>query len=127
MRKSYLALIIVTTLAVVGCGAGEIAETAESVSGGGTPTQVTFEVTGPKRASSISYGVGADQAQDNGVKLPWTKTVTSTDALLIGVVTAQSGAGSGAITCKIKVDGKEVKTNKSSGEYAVVTCSTDGS
>lgn len=123
MRKSTIALLIAAALTLVGCGAGEAVEKATAA---GAEKTVTFEVTG-KKASTISYGVGADQAQDNGAKLPWTKELKSSDALLVAVVTAQSATESGTITCSIKVDGKEVKTNTSKGQYAVVTCATDGS
>ncbi len=82
---------------------------------------VVLEVTGPAQAD-VTYGTGSDQSQDNGATLPWRKELTSKDAVLVAVVTAQN-KGSGEIACKITVDGKVVKENKSSGEFAVVTCS----
>lgn len=84
---------------------------------------IVFEVVGPKSAD-VTYGVSGDQSQDNGAKLPWKKTVTSGEAFLIPTVVAQS-KGQGKITCKISIDGKLVKTNSSSGEFAVVTCTAD--
>lgn len=83
--------------------------------------KVVFEVSGPA-AADITYGTGADQSQENGAALPWKKEVTSSADVLITVLLAQS-KGTGEISCKITVDGKVVKENKSSGEFAVVTCS----
>ena len=94
---------------------------ALSACGGGSEKKILFEVTGPETAD-VTYGVGADQTQAIGTKLPWKHEASSTQDPLITVVTAQS-KGAGEITCKISIDGKEVKTNKSSGEFAVVTCS----
>lgn len=37
-------------------------------------------------------------------------------------VGAQAGAGTGSITCRILVDGREVAKQTSTGEYAVVSC-----
>jgi hypothetical protein len=41
-------------------------------------------------------------------------------------LTAQSG-GSGAITCRITVDGEVISEQTSNGQYAVVSCSGSGS
>jgi hypothetical protein len=86
---------------------------------------IVFEVTGNgvTKASTISYGVGGNQSQDNGAALPWQKQSTSDDPFLILSLVAQSGGGSGSISCKITVDGKVVVDNTSQGQYAVVTCS----
>lgn len=86
---------------------------------------IVFEVTGSgvTKASSISYGVGGNQSQDNGATLPWQKQSTSDDPFLIVSLVAQSGSGSGSISCKITVDEKVVVDNTSQGQYAVVTCS----
>jgi hypothetical protein len=83
--------------------------------------KVLFEVTGPATAD-ITYGIGVDHVQDNGAKLPWKHEAASTQDPLITVITAQSKSN-GDIVCKISIDGKVVKENKSSGEFAVVTCS----
>jgi Mycobacterium membrane protein len=123
-RTGRIILIVIVALVVL-CGGG-IAIVA-ALSGGGSPAgtshTIVFEVAGPA-AADITYGVGTDQSQDNGASLPWRKEVTSKDdALLITVLLAQSKS-TGDITCKITVDGKVVKENKSSGEFAVVTCSS---
>jgi hypothetical protein len=82
---------------------------------------VTFEVTGPASAD-ISYSIGGDQAQENGVKLPWRKDITVAKLPFIMSILAQNKTTTGTITCKITADGAVRKENKSSGEYAVVTC-----
>ncbi|MEO3930929.1 MmpS family transport accessory protein [Micromonosporaceae bacterium B7E4] len=82
--------------------------------------KIVLEVTGAKSAD-ITYGVGADQSQDQGVKVPWKKEMTSKESFLIVSLVAQN-KGRGTIACKITIDGKVAKENKSTGEYAVVTC-----
>jgi hypothetical protein len=82
--------------------------------------KIVLEVTGAKKAD-ITYGLDADQSQDNGARVPWKKELTSTETMTIVVVLAQN-KGSGTISCKITLDGVVVKENSSKGEYAVVTC-----
>lgn len=88
---------------------------------GSTEKKIELQVSGPANAD-ITYGIGVDQSQVNGAALPWTKELTSKDDPLIAVITAQS-KGSEEITCKILIDGEAVKTSKSLGQFAVVTCS----
>jgi len=133
------AVLIVATVVLGGlslaCGAADKAATTHGP--GVTSTDpigsasaktghtIVFEVTGSgvTKASSISYGLGGNQSQDNGAALPWQKQTSSDDSFLILSLVAQSGAGSGSISCKITVDGKVVVDNTSQGQYAVVTCS----
>lgn len=86
-----------------------------------TEHKVILEVTGPAGAD-VTYGIGSDQSQENGATLPWKKDLTSRNDPLMIVITAQSKATE-EITCKITIDGKVAKENKSKGEFAVVTCS----
>lgn len=95
--------------------------TATAACSTATQHTVVFEVTGPP-AADVTFGVGTDQAQENGVTLPWRKEQKVSADVLITVLLAQN-KGSGDISCKITVDGKVVKENKSSGEFAIVTCS----
>ena len=132
--------VLIGTAIVLGglslaCGAGSTTGTTHGPGvTSGDPTgaasaktghAIVFEVTGNgvTKASSISYGVGGNQSQDNGAALPWQKQSTSNDPFLIVSLVAQSGSGSGSISCKITVDGKVVVDNTSQGQYAVVTCS----
>lgn len=87
----------------------------------GATKKVVFEVTGPAKAD-VTFGIGTDQSQELDSALPWKKESTTSDTTVITVLLAQS-KGAGEIACKITIDGKVVKENKSSGEFAVVTCS----
>lgn len=125
-KLTVFALSIVAATALA-CGAG-----SEDTAGPGAQDNkadggakkgdktVVLEVTGAKTAD-ITYGLGADQSQEQGAKLPWKKTLTSSEAMVIPTLLAQNKGG-GTIACKITIDGKLVKENKSSGEFAVVTC-----
>lgn len=133
------AVLIGTAIALGGlslaCGAGSTTGTTHGpgvassdptdTASARTGHTIVFEVTGNgvTKASSISYGIGGNQSQDNGAALPWQKQSTSNDSFLILSLVAQSGSGSGSISCKITVDGKVVVDNTSQGQYAVVTCS----
>jgi hypothetical protein len=129
MRKTYAIAAALAAMTAIACGsAGE--DTAgpgaqgepEKASAG---KKIVMEVTASKsKKASVTYGLNADQSQDNEAKLPWKKELTSAEALTIASLVAQN-SGSGEISCKISVDGKVVKENKSKGEYAVVTCSAD--
>lgn len=113
MTPTKLIAVLACSLALAACGST------------GNPTgsekKVVFEVTGPAKAD-VTYGIGADQSQELDSALPWMKEASSTDTTLIAVLVAQS-KGDGEITCKVSVDGKVVKENKSTGQFAVVTCS----
>lgn len=128
MRKTTIALFTACAGVAIACSsggddvAGPGAAAADAKSGGDTKT-IVLKITGPKKAD-ITYGLNADQSQANGAKLPWTKKMTSTEAMTIATVSAQN-SGSGDIECEITVNGKVVKTNKSEGQYSIVTCTTD--
>lgn len=125
-NKLTVATIAVLAATALACGSGSDDTAGPGAQDGAAPAgdgkkTVVLEVTGPKTAD-ITYGLGADQSQENGAKTPWKKELKSGDALLIATVVAQN-KGSGEIACKITIDGKVVKENKSSGEFAMVTCS----
>jgi hypothetical protein len=114
----------------VASGAAERPTEAPSAGDDGGPVQqpvkagghtVVYKVYGSATAGSITYGTPSGQEQRNGVRLPWTKKL-KVDQFDVLVITAQNG-GSGVIHCSISVDGKAVKRARSSGAYAVVTCS----
>ena len=130
-NKAMIAGFLVAAVTALACGSGS-SDTAgpgaqdndsATVTSGDGETTVVLEVTGAKKAD-ITYGLGADQSQEQGAKLPWKKTLKSSETLLIPTVVAQNRGG-GTIACKITIDGKLAKENKSSGEYAVVTCTAD--
>lgn len=129
MRKLTLLGALILTATTLACGAAGKKDTAgpgaQGTSDSAAPANdgkhtIKLEVSGPP-AADITYGLGADTSQAGAAKLPWTKTLTSSEALIIPTVVAQS-KGKGEITCRITVDGKLVKENKSTGQYAVVSC-----
>lgn len=86
---------------------------------------VTYEVSGDGPANNISYtsDLGGSVAQVQNPALPWTMDIAMGETrFAVGSVTAQRGSGEGSVTCRILVDGKEIKTSTSTGEYAVVSC-----
>jgi hypothetical protein len=88
----------------------------------GSEKKIVFEAGGNGKTADVTYGVGTDQSQDNGAKLPWKKELTSKDSLIITVMTVQAQDGS-EVTCKITIDGKVAKENKATGQFAIATCS----
>jgi hypothetical protein len=128
MRTKLVAALLAAGAALaVGCSAGgddtDGPGVAAEAAGKATKRTITMEVTGPKKAS-ITYGLNADQSQANDAKVPWKKTMTTSEAFSIATLVAQNSGG-GTISCRITVDGKVVKKNSSEGEYAMVTCTTD--
>ena len=137
-----LALILTAVITLAGCGVtttdpniapaptpnnggDNTAEPAPTATTSSEPAEdgthtVVYKVAGTATKGSVTYGTPSGQEQTNGVRLPWAKTL-KVEAFDILVITAQNGGG-GTITCSITVDGKVVKRGKSSGAYAVVTC-----
>lgn len=127
-NRALIATLALAATTAIACSAGGKDTAGPGAQGGDTGAKdaskkIVMEVTGPKGAD-ITYGVGGDQSQDNGAKLPWKKEITSKEAITIVSVVAQS-KGTGDIACKVTIDGKMVKENKSSGQFAVVTCTAD--
>lgn len=129
MRKIYAIAAALAAVTAIACssagedtaGPGAQGEPEKAAAG----KKIVMEVTASKsKKASVTYGLNADQSQDNEAKLPWKKELSSAEALTIVTVVAQN-SGSGEIACKITVDGKVVTENKSKGEYAVVTCNAD--
>lgn len=127
LSRTNIALFTVAAATLLACGSGGDAagpgaqdDAGDKKSGG---KSIVLEVTGAKSAD-ITYGLGADQSQEQGAKVPWKKELTSKESLLIATIVAQN-KGSGTIGCKITIDGKVAKENTSKGDYAVVTCTND--
>lgn len=86
---------------------------------------VVYTVSGHE-AGTITYMTATgDIAQvTDTTRLPWTKQFTlpaGTEGFLS--VSAQN-AGSGDISCAISVNGQQVDSNTSTGEYAIADCSS---
>jgi hypothetical protein len=85
---------------------------------------ITYSVTGNSKTADIDYSTfeQADSVKsETGAAVPWTKTVEAT-GLFIGAFTVTTGEDGGSVTCKVVVDGKDVKTATASGEFAVASC-----
>lgn len=145
--KSRTGLIIAVTIGAVillMCGVGaiaaafttrpkvdrppaQLASVAQSPSSETVATGhlVVYTVTsGSGRANSVTYSTNSsgESAQASEARLPFTAQVRVARGFGSLIVVAQNG-GSGRITCTISVDGKVVRTNTSTGQYAVVECS----
>jgi hypothetical protein len=86
---------------------------------------IVYEVTGDAPAADVTYSTFGDQMttnQETVTTLPWTKEVTTTGIVKEGQLIVTTGADGGSVTCKITVDGKEVKTATASGAFAMATC-----
>ncbi|MFY1669480.1 MmpS family transport accessory protein [Plantactinospora sp. WMMB334] len=125
LTRATTALLTVVAVTLLACGSGGGDTLGPGAQGGDSAPakgekKILLEVTGAKSAD-ITYGLGTDQSQEQGAKVPWKKELTSSEALLIVTLLAQN-KGSGTIGCKITIDGEVVKENTSKGEFAVVTC-----
>ena len=128
MLGGIAAIIVIIAAASSG---GESTSTNPGAPGESTATGgITYEVTteGGSGTAMVTYTVddNFNQAQENGVALPWTKTVDlDSSAFFSGAsLLAQAGDGVESITCRITDDGGEVVSeNTSTGQYVVVTCS----
>ena len=128
--KTTLVGLALLALLAAACGSGDTDTAGPGAQGGGSAPvaakgkkSIVLEVSGPKSAD-VTYSLGSDTSQEGGAKLPWKKELTSGEALIIPSIVAQS-KGTGEIACKITIDGKIAKENKSSGQFAVVTCTAD--
>lgn len=86
---------------------------------------IVYEVTGDAPAADITYTTYGDEMTTNEesvTTLPWTKEVKTTGIIKEGSLIVSTGAEGGTVTCKITVDGKEVKTATATGEFVIATC-----
>ncbi|TDH57242.1 MmpS family protein [Mycobacterium talmoniae] len=84
------------------------------------PKQLTYEVFGPPgTVADISYfDASADPQRVDAAHLPWSVTITTTSAAILGNVVAQGNSGS--IGCRILVNG-QVKAERTSNEVNAYT------
>jgi hypothetical protein len=129
-NKTIIAALSAAALIAIGCSSGGGDTAGPGAQGNPADAadkseakKIVIDVTG-KSTADVTYGLNADQSQEQDAKLPWKKSMSSSEAMTIVTVSAQN-KGSGTIGCKITVDGKLAKENTSKGRYAIVTCSTD--
>ncbi|MBP3088505.1 hypothetical protein EML15_05015 [Corynebacterium sp. sy017] len=69
---------------------------------------------------------GANVSQEQGVESGWTKDLEFENKWkAIGTNVMGQLQGSGSVTCKILWNGEVISENTSTGDYAVVTCTSD--
>lgn len=120
--STSVATSVATAAAPAGVAAPAAPVAAEPAAKSGTT--VVYEVTGPSKASVTYTKEGFQMEQVTSAKLPFRKELQFSDEVsaFTGLSIVAQNAGSGDITCRILVDGKEVASSTSSGAYAVVTC-----
>lgn len=84
--------------------------------------QVTYEVSGTTKKAMISYMNSQGGTEQGEFSLPYKKVITMSHYDVASLV-AQNTNDSGSVTCKIFIDGKEVKKSTSTGAYVLTTCS----
>ena len=91
---------------------------------GGGAHKVRYDVTGTDATHGVDLTIQGEDGmvQQNDQPIPWSydRTAATGDFLY---VSAQN-KGTGEITCTITVDGEQVKTSTSTGEFAI--CQADG-
>jgi hypothetical protein len=93
-------------------------------------SDTTYEVTAEGGETAMVTYTSDDSfniSQENGVALPWTKTVDLGSGILDGgggSLQAQGDGSADSITCRVVRDGEVVSENTSTGQFAVVTCSS---
>jgi hypothetical protein len=88
---------------------------------------IVYEVSGDAANVDVTYTTFGDTSatnQETVATLPWTKEVTTKGIVKEGQLIVTTGEGGGSVTCKVTVDGKEVKTQTASGPFAMATCDT---
>jgi len=84
--------------------------------------EVTYIVEGTAAKASVTYvNLSGVAEQISEVTLPYEKTVTVNYGTSLSVV-AQNLTDTGTITCRILINGNEVKSATSEGGYVVVSC-----
>lgn len=86
---------------------------------------IVYEITGDAPSADVTYSTYGDEMttnQETVTQLPWRKEVTTTGIVKEGQLIVSTGVDGGSVTCKVTVDGKEVKTATASGTFAMATC-----
>jgi hypothetical protein len=124
------ALSVIVGLSTQALYSAAINSVAESISSASAESfdkehTVTIEVTGDSTDANISYTTGGGSEQASNPSLPFTKDIT-VKGDSYGSVTATNGQTGNTVTCTVKVDGKQISTNTSTGQYASASCDYNG-
>lgn len=121
--KQIIGLLV--TIAVLMLGVGLIGHGMQSHDTPSTDTSVTtrdvvITVTSSTGtgAATVTYTTLSGQQQDNA-SLPWTRDLGPVGNVS---VVAQAGEYTTGVSCAIAVNGIQVASNTSTGQYAVVSC-----
>lgn len=116
MNRLGIAALATAMLVSAGCAATTTGEKDGA-------HKVTYKVTGTRKADITYTDGGTKTSQENGAKVPWTKTVKSRGDAIVYQVSAQNQIdASKRVRCSISVDGKVVDTNVGKGQYAIADC-----
>jgi hypothetical protein len=124
-----LAIIMVVVYAAIFFAASDAVDKSNKAAA--AEHVVTYTVTGDSTDSTINYSTYTDGAsgseEASSAKLPWTKEekiTGSSEGLKFNSFTlsAMNGQTGNEITCEIKLDGKVIASQKSSGQYASAVC-----
>ena len=117
-------LLVVFALGVGGCITIVSVASVAVNKAATTKHTVVYTVTGNGTAD-ITFDTftngNSGSSQDTGASLPWTKTATGSGLFNLYDVTATLSTGS-TVTCTITVDGKQVASHTSTGQFATVDC-----
>jgi Mycobacterium membrane protein len=93
--------------------------------------EVVYEVEGTAKAVDITYETPSGTAQQSGLKVPLSRNGGSERGITLTMsrgdfvyISAQNKGPSGAVTCKISVDGVVISKVTSTGGYTIAQCSS---
>lgn len=88
-------------------------------------TEVHYAATGTARDATITYSAFGDNGSatnQESATLPWSKDVHIEGLLKGSSLTIATGSNGGDVTCAVIVNGKETRTSKASGPFAIASC-----
>lgn len=123
------AAAVLAVLVLAGCSsAAPEAEVAASAPAAPAVTQVNYQADGMGLTGTITYTTPTGQQQGE-VKLPLVDAANSPGITFTDFapgsflyISIQNQEEAGSVSCAIKVNGKVVSENKSSGAYVIATC-----
>ncbi len=123
-KRVWFWLLVVFALGIGGC-VTIVTTAGVAINKAATANHTVFySVTGDGTADvtydSFTNG-NSGTSQVTGATLPWTKTETGSGLFNIYSLAATVSTGS-SVTCTITVDGKQISTHTSTGQFANVDC-----
>ncbi len=86
---------------------------------------IVYEISGDAANVDVTYTTFGDTMttnQETAATLPWSKEIKTKGLVKEGSLMVTTGETGGTVTCKVTVDGKEVKTATATGAFAMATC-----